>query len=139
MSGCSSNEFINKGPTWTPPPRGRLREPTSPRITTYVNQNISEATGAAPIIFQVAWQFVFHLDNQAFTTYVITNGVGWTNLLAHASAAIAEHSLTKTAVPNTTKSAAIGSGKINSNRAQQIDCPTVTTRISDNPESKSHQ
>ena len=72
-----------------------------------MNQDIAEATGAAPILCQVARQVVFHIYEPALPPLVITNGTRWTALLAGAGAALTSHRLTETAAPDTATPAAI--------------------------------
>ena len=51
-SSFSSEDFSNRVPTWTLPPWGRPRAPTTLRITANVKQNIDEAHKAASILYQ---------------------------------------------------------------------------------------
>ena len=73
-----------------------------------MNQNIAEATVAAPIICQFAHQVVFHIYEPVLSTPVITNGTRWPALSAGAGAALTSHGLTETDAPDTATPAAIG-------------------------------
>ena len=119
--GWPSEKCRNKGPTCTPPHEGMPRAPTTPRITTNVNKKIGEATKDALILWQFKHQVVFHPYIQEFTPPALTNRSGWPALPDHVGTSQTSHVLTKTAAPNIATQATIGSGKINSNRAQTTD------------------
>ena len=72
------------------------------------NLNISEATKASLILFQVACQVIFYTDELALSPPVITDGERWHTLTAGAD--LTEHMLTEIATPNTATPEAIGNG-----------------------------
>ena len=115
-----SNEFLNKGPSCIPPPGGRPQSLTDPRITTNMNQNIGEAS------FARSSSRSYFTRQPSVHTLVLTDGVGWTILLSCTSAAYMSHALTETAASNNATSAAIDSGKINSNDAQPTEFTVAT-------------
>ena len=128
--GCTLGKCRNKVYTCTIPygwEGGRY--PTGPRLTTNVNQNITETTKASPIICQVVPQVFFHPEYPVLLPSVLTDGVGWPDLLYRSSAAHAAHALTETAASNTATPAAIGVIKINSKCAWQTEVPSVTPRL----------
>ena len=109
MSVCPSQEFWSKTPLKTPPQKERPRGPTSPSLMNNVRKNIAEANKAAPIIFQVTCQVVFHLDKPALSPPITANREIWTALLV--GAALTDPAITKTTAPNTTTPEAVGRGK----------------------------
>ena len=111
MDGCPLEKCFNKVPTCTPPPGGRPKAPTAPSPTTKVNRNISEATEAALILFQVAHQV--HPDIPAFPPHILAYGTVWPALPSCASAAHAAYVLTDTAAPDTVTQADIKDSKRN--------------------------
>ena len=116
-TGCPCNYFCNKVQNHTSPPRERPRDPTFPTITTKTNQHIAEATGATPILCQIASQVVFHLYEPTLPPHVITNETRWPTLWAGASADLKSHRLTETVAPNTATPAAIGEQQKKKNHA----------------------
>ena len=72
-----------------------------------------DATEAAPVLFQVGRQVVFHPDYPAFSPPAITDKEVWTALLARVGTALTSHVLTYTAVLDTVAPEAIGSSKKN--------------------------
>ena len=99
-----------------------------------MNRNIAEATEAAPILFQVAHQVIFHPDIPAFPPHILTDGMCWPALLACTSAAHAAYVLTDTAAPDTAKEAAIRRSKLNSNRTRPMYGQSSTPRITASPD-----
>ena len=132
-SGLPSVNFVNKGPTHYPPPGGRPRGHNFSRPVTNVNQNITEATEAAPILCQDIPQIIFYPDAPVFSPNFLIYRAGWPTLLDSARAAHTANALTKTAASDTATLAAIGSGKINSNRSLPIEGPDATPRLPANP------
>ena len=98
-----------------------------------VNQNITEASEAAPILCQDIPQIIFYPDAPVFSPNFLTDRAGWPALLDSARAAHTANALTKTAASDTATLAAIGSGKINSNRSLPIEGPDATPRLPANP------
>ena len=90
MSGWLLENYRNKEPTCTPPPGGRLRDPTPPRLTANMNQSITEstkATNSTPIIYKATYQIVFNPDVPEFSPNTLTDVGGWLDLQASARAA----------------------------------------------------
>ena len=125
-SGCSSVYFCNNGPTHSPP-RGRIqRDHTVPMLMTNVNRNIEESTESAPILFQAIPQVISCQDTLAFSSTALIDMMGRTTLPDCTRAFHMSHALTDTSSSNTTTLEAIGSGKINSNRARLTEGPDAT-------------
>ena len=96
---CPLNNCSNKGHTFTPSPRSRLRTHTVPRLMNNVNQKIAEGTDAALILYQVACKVVFHPDNPAFTNLVVPDRALWPALPSCAGTSLAAHAVTNPAPP----------------------------------------
>ena len=109
--------------------------PTAPSLTANAKQNIKEVQEASPILCHSIPLVVFHSDVQAFSPSVLTRGDEWAALLARANAAHISQSLTKTSAPDTAATAAVGSGKINSNHERPTDCQIASPSPPDDPES----
>ena len=113
-----SENCHKKIPTRSPPPGGIPCARIALRLTTSVNQNIIEATNAAPIIFRDTPQVIFHPDVLEFSPNILTYEGGCPALLSSAGSNHAEQALTDTATPDTATPSAIGISKINSNHTQ---------------------
>ena len=131
--GFPSEIFRNKGPTRTPPPGGRSRVPTYPRLTTNASQT-TEVNESSLVIFWVIHQVIFHPENLAFSPYILTNGAGWTALQARAGAFHAALALTETTTCNNATPEAIGSSKINSSYTQPTEGTSATPILPSDPE-----
>ena len=100
--------YIVLVPLRTPPRRGGGGQfPSTARLMKNVSKNTTEATKAAPIIWQVALQIFFLPYKPKLFPTVTTNGARWYALPDSAVATLASHALTKTATPNTTTPAAV--------------------------------
>ena len=106
----------------------------APDLATNVNNTIGEATKDALILCQFKHQVVFHPYIQEFTPPALTNRSGWPALPDHVGTSQTSHVLTKTAAPNIATQATIGSGKINSNRAQTTDGKSATPILPSGPD-----
>ena len=98
-SSSPPENFLNKGPTRTPPPGGRTRAPTTLRLPTNVNQNIEEAHESDLILCQATPSVVFHPEVPDFSPNVLTNKEEWPALLASAETAQADLVLAKNTTP----------------------------------------
>ena len=119
-SGCPSENCHNWGPT---------RAPTVPRFKTNVSENIKEVQEYAPNLCHAIPPVVFHQDTPALSPRVLPRGDEWPDLLARADTAHTAPALNKTANPNPATPAAVGSSKINSNRARPTNCQTASTSL----------
>ena len=107
-NGFPSENCRNRGPT---------RAPTAPRLTINVSENIEEAQEAAPNLCWSIPLVVFHQDAPTLLPGVLPRGYEWPALQTRADTAHAAPALTETPAPNPAASAAVRSGKINSNCA----------------------
>ena len=73
--------------------------------------------------------FVFHQDAPVFSPSVLSEEYDWSALQARSETAHAAPALTETAAPNPVAPAAVGSGKINSNRARPTDGQTKSPSL----------
>ena len=126
MSGCPSDNYRNRGPT---------QDPTAPRITNNVRQNIEETQEAAPTLCQAIVMVVVHPDAPVLSPSVLMIGDEWPALPARADTAHTEPALTETATPNPATPAAVWSGKRSSNCARPTDSQTASSSPPANPDS----
>ena len=127
MSGCSLENCFNWGPTWAL---------TAAMLTINTSQITKESQEAALTLCQFTPPVVFHPDAPDLSTRPLTRVAKWSALTARADTAHADPALTKTAATDPTTPAAIGSGKINSNRAQPTDGKTASPGTPANPDSE---
>ena len=99
-----------------------------------MNQNIVEATKATPIFCQYIPQVLFQTYFPVLSPSVLTVRVGCPDVPASSGDAHVAHALTDTATHDTATPAAIGSVKINLNRARPTEGPSTTHILPYNPD-----
>ena len=97
-------------------------------------KTIEEAQEAALVFCQDIASVLFRPYAPAFLSSVLLRGDEWTDLTAHVDTAHAASALTETATPNPATPAAVGSGKINSNRARPTDIQTASPSLPGDPD-----
>ena len=112
-----------------------MRDPTEPRLTINVSQNIEEVQESNLTLCQATTPVIFHPDAPAFLPSILTIGTECPALLVRTETAHAAPLITKTAAPDPVPLAAGGSGKINSNRALPTDGQTVSPSLPADPDS----
>ena len=105
-------------------------------LTINVRQTIEESQEAALTLCQSTPPVVFHPDAPDLSTSALTRVAKWPALPSRADTAHASPALTETAAPDPTTPAAVGSGKINSNRARPTDGKTASPSTPANPDSE---
>ena len=125
-SGFPSEIFCNRGPK---------RSPTAPRLTTNVSKNNKEDQEAAPNLCQAIPQAAFHSDAPSFSPRVLTRGYKWPALQARADTAYVPPAIKDTSAPDPATPEAVGSSKINSNRAKPKDGQTAPPSTPAGPDS----
>ena len=114
-TGALKNPLLHQGsrPTWVKTSR-RTKKPPRPSIR--------------PIP-----PFVFHQDALSFSPNVFLRWYDWPALPVHANTAHANLELTKTAAPDPTALAAVGSSKINPNHAKNNGMSNCVTQSAQKP------
>ena len=111
-----------------------ISAPTAPSLMTNVSKTTNESQESALTLCQAIYLVVFHPDAPAFSLSILTRGPKWHALMERSNTVHAAIVLTKTAALYPATPAAIGSGKRNSNQAQQTDNQTASPSPTTDPE-----